>query len=107
MQILKGGVLYFSLVFATGFVLRTIRVLWIVPSIGMRLADLMELPIVLAVTIIAARLAVRCLPLGATPGMRLVVGLVALGWLLVAELTVILWVRHLTIAGYLASLDPV
>jgi hypothetical protein len=39
--------------------------------------------------------------------MRFIVGLVALGLLLVAEVTVILWVRHLTIRGYLASRDPV
>jgi hypothetical protein len=107
MQILKAGVLYFLAVFATGFVLGTIRVLWMVPIVGVRLAELMELPIMLVVTIIAARLAVRRLPLCRTPGMRLMVGLVALGLLLVAELTVMLWVRHLTIGRYLASRDPV
>lgn len=86
MQILKAGVLYFSLVFASGFALGAIRVLWIVPIVGVRLAELMEMPIVLLVTIIAARWAVRRLPLWPTPGMRLSVGSVALGLLLVAEL---------------------
>jgi hypothetical protein len=32
MPILKAGVLYFALVFGAGFVLGTIRTLWIVPS---------------------------------------------------------------------------
>lgn len=93
--------------FATGFVFGTIRVLWIVPIVGVRLAELMELPIMLAVTMIAAPWAVRRLRLWSTPGIRLSGGLVALGLLLVAELTVILWVRHLTIAEYLRSRDSV
>jgi hypothetical protein len=38
MQILKAGVLYFALVFGAGFVLGTIRILWIVPSFGTRTA---------------------------------------------------------------------
>jgi len=33
-QILKAAALYFGLVFGTGFVLETIRVLWVVPRIG-------------------------------------------------------------------------
>jgi hypothetical protein len=45
MQILKPGVLYFGFVFGVGFVLGTIRALWIVPRLGTRLAELMEAPI--------------------------------------------------------------
>ena len=55
MQILKAGVLYFALVFGAGFVLGTIRVLWLVPSLGARTAELIETPIMLVVTILAAR----------------------------------------------------
>ncbi len=51
MQVVKAGVLYFALVFAVGFVLGTIRTLWIVPRFGTRMAELMEMPIMLAVTI--------------------------------------------------------
>ena len=40
-------------------------------------------------------------------GRRLGVGLVALGLLLVAEFTVVLWLRGLAIGEYLASRDPV
>jgi hypothetical protein len=77
MQSLKAGVLYFSIVFATGFVLGTIRTLWILPSVGVRLAELMEMPVMLVVTITAARWAVRRLGLSPTPGMRLSIGFVA------------------------------
>jgi hypothetical protein len=34
MQILKARVLYFSMVFGIGFLLWTIRPLWIVPRVG-------------------------------------------------------------------------
>jgi hypothetical protein len=61
LQIFKAGVLYFSLVFATGFVLGNIRVFWIVPILGVRWAELMELPVMLVVTILAARWAARIL----------------------------------------------
>ena len=51
MQVVKAGVLYFALVFEAGFVLGTIRTLWVFPRIGTRTAELMEMPIMLAVTI--------------------------------------------------------
>jgi len=38
MQILKAGVLYFALVFGAGFVLGTIRTLWVAPRVGTRLS---------------------------------------------------------------------
>ena len=55
METLKAGSLYFALVFAAGFVLGTIRTLWVVPRVGTRKAELMETPIMLAVTIVVAR----------------------------------------------------
>ena len=55
MQILKAGALYFSLVFGVGFVLGAVRTLWIVPRLGTRKAELMEMPIMLFVIILAAR----------------------------------------------------
>ncbi len=107
MQILKASVLYFALVFGVGFVLGTIRTLWVVPSFGTRTAELMETPIMFVVTILAARWMARRLSLPPTPATRLGVGFVALGFLLVAEFTVVLWLRGLTIGEYLASRDPV
>jgi uncharacterized membrane protein len=55
MQVVKAGVLYFTLVFVSGFVLGTIRTLWVVPGLDTRTAELMEMPIMLAVTIVAVR----------------------------------------------------
>jgi hypothetical protein len=107
MQTLKAGVLYFALVFGAGFVLGLIRILWLVPRFGTRTAELMETPIMLAVIIFAARWIVRGLAMPPTPSKRLGVGFVALGLLLVAEFTLVLWLRGLTIDEYLATRDPV
>ena len=51
-QILKAGALYFSVVFGAGFVLGTIRTLWVLPSFGARRAELMEATIILAITVL-------------------------------------------------------
>jgi len=107
MPILKAGVLYFALVFGAGFVLGTIRTLWIVPRVGTRTAELMETPIMLVITILAARWTVRRLAVPSVPSARLGMGFVALGLLLVAEFTLVLWLRGMSIREYLASRDPV
>jgi hypothetical protein len=55
MQILKAGALYFALVFGAGFVLGPVRILWVVPRIGTRMAELMETPIPFVVVMVAAQ----------------------------------------------------
>jgi hypothetical protein len=90
MQILKAGALYFALVFGAGFVLGPIRILWVVPRVGTRMAELTEAPIMLVVTIISARWIVRRLAVPSTPSSRLGMGGIALGLLLVAEFTLVL-----------------
>jgi hypothetical protein len=107
MQILKAGVLYFTLVFGAGFVLGPIRILWVVPRFGTRMAELMEAPIMFVVIIVAARWIVRRLALPSTALSRLGMGCIALGLMLVAEFTLVLWIRGLPISAYLASRDPV
>ena len=59
MQIVAAGVVYFLVVFGAGFVLGAIRVLWVVPRMGVRGAELLEMPIMLIVTVLAARWVVR------------------------------------------------
>jgi hypothetical protein len=107
MQVLTAGALYFALVFAAGFVLGPIRVLWAEPRFGPRVAELMEAPIMLVVIVLAARAVLRRLAVPSAPGPRLGMGGVALALLLGAELAVVLRLRGLTIAEYLASRDPV
>jgi hypothetical protein len=106
MRAVKAGVLYFGLVFGVGFVLGPIRVLWLVPRVGTRLAELMEMPIMLVVTIWAASWMVRRFALPATASSRLGMGGLALGLLLAAEFLLVLRLRGMTVSGYLASRDP-
>lgn len=105
--ILKAGLLYFAVVFTVGFVLGVIRVLWAVPRFGSREAELLEMPVMLVATILAALWVVRRLavPPGTWP--RLGMGLVALGFLLLTELSVVLQLRGLSIEEYLANRDPI
>jgi len=106
-RILKAGALYFGVVFGAGFVLGTIRVIWVVPRLGERTAELIEAPVMLGVTILAARWAVRRRAVPPVALQRLGMGLIGLGLLLVAELVVVLLVRGLTVGEYLASRDIV
>lgn len=107
MQILKAGTLYFALVFGAGFVLGTIRTLWVVPIVGMRKAELMEEPLMLVITFLAVRWVIRRLRLPSRALTRLGMGLVGLGLLVAAELGFVLWLRGLTIREYVESRDPV
>ena len=107
MRILKAGVLYFVLVFGTGFVLGTIRTLWVVPRLGTRMAELMETPIMFVVTILAARWTAQRLAVPPTRSGRLGMGGIAFGLMLAAEFGLVLWVRGLSIREYLATRDPV
>lgn len=61
----------------------------------------------LVVIVPSARWAARCLTIPASWARRLAIGLVALGLLLLAEFTVVLWIRGFTITQYLADRDPV
>ena len=107
MQILKSGALYFALVFGTGFVLGTIRILLVVPRIGTRTAELIETPVMILVSFIAARWTIRPLVAQPTTTERIAIGFVALALLVIAEFTFAIWFQDLTISEYLASRDPV
>jgi len=67
----------------------------------------MEAPIMFVVIIISARWIVRRLAVPYTLSIRLGMGCVALGLLLVIKFTLVLWLRGLSISDYLASRDPV
>jgi hypothetical protein len=70
------------------------------------MAELMETPIMLVVTIAAGWWIVRRLAVPWTPSHLLGMGCLALGLLLVAEFTLVLWLRGLSISEYLAAPDP-
>ena len=107
MKTLKAGVVYFAFVFAAGFVLGTIRTLWIVPRLGVRTAELAEAPIMFCISILATRWVVRHLRVPPLWLRRLAVGCIALGLMLVAEFTLGLLIRGMTIREDFAARDPV
>jgi len=107
MQVVKAAAIYFALVFGAGFVLGTIRTPWVIPRFGTRMAELMEMPIMLAVTIVAARWTVLRLSVPSMWSARLEMGCMALVLTLIAEFGFVLWIRGLSIKSYFATRDPV
>jgi hypothetical protein len=107
MQVFKAGALYFAFVFGVGFVFGTVRTLWVVPRVGTRMAELLETPIMLLVTILAARWTVLLLAVPRASSARLAMGCIALLLMLVAEFGFVFWLRGLSVRQYLATRDPV
>jgi len=89
------------------FLLGPIRILLVVPRFGTRAAELMETPIMFVIIIVAAWWIVRHLAVPFKPSYRFGIGCIALGLLLVAEFTLVLWLQGLSIKEYLANRDPV
>jgi hypothetical protein len=107
MRIFRSGLAYFALVFGAGFVLGAIRVPLLVPRLGVRVAELIEMPIMLVVIVLAARFIARRFSLARSISVRLGVGAVALGLLLAAELLLAFLFRGQSVGEYIASRDPV
>ena len=107
MRMIKAGALYFACVFGAGFVFGSIRVPLLVPRLGVRVADLIEMPLMLCVIVFAARWIVRRFELPATPAARLGTGLLALAMTLAAEFAFAAWLEGQSVVGYIASRDPV
>ena len=97
---------YFASVFSIGFVLGAARTLWIAPRLGERLAELIEMPVMVAASFLVAR---ALMSRAGAVGIRdaALVGIAALALLLFAELAVVAFVRGQTLADYAASRDPV
>ena len=104
---LRPGVLYFVLVFGAGFILGPIRVLWLVPRLGERWAELIELPVMVVAIVLAARFVVRRLAVPPTTPARLMMGGSGLVLTLAAECALVQWLRGMTPADYFSSRDPV
>ncbi|MDQ2948009.1 MAG: hypothetical protein M3Y27_19085 [Acidobacteriota bacterium] len=103
----NAAVAYFALVLGTGFVLGTIRVPFLVPRLGERYAELLEMPIMFVVVVLAARYVVRRFRLPPSLSVRLLVGFAALLMSVLAELLLATALQDLSVGQYLASRDPV
>jgi hypothetical protein len=107
MQALRPGLVYFLLVFGTGFVLGTVRVLLIVPLVGHRTAELLEMPLMLSATVLAARWITRRFPEPYSSAGGLAIGGIALGLMLTGEMAVGVGLRGMTAPEIILNRDPV
>jgi type IV secretory pathway TrbD component len=103
---LFAGLIYFALVFGVGFALGTLRVLVIIPLVGVRTAELIEFPIMLAVSYMAAKRVIKWLAVPPTMTGRIEMGAFALILLLAAEFGFVLWLRGMSLAEYFETRDP-
>jgi hypothetical protein len=104
---IRAGVAYFAIVFGAGFVLGTIRVPFLVPHLGERASELIEMPFMAAVILVSARFISTRFALPAATIVRLGAGCLALALLLAAELLLAVALQHRTPGDYIASRDPV
>jgi predicted signal transduction protein with EAL and GGDEF domain len=119
MRAIQAGLAYFGIVFGTGFVLGAFRVPFLVPRLGERWAELVEMPVMAVVIVLAARWIVRRFSLvdanrrshlrpdGRSHVRCWIIGVLALALMLVAELLLAVVVAGGSVAAYLAGRDPV
>ncbi len=105
--VIKAGLAYFALVFGAGFVLGALRVTFLVPRLGERMAELGEMPLMFVVILVAAGFVIRRFAVPPSMPARLGAGLLALVLLLAAELVLALVLQEQSFADYVASRDRV
>ncbi len=103
MRIAIAALVYFAVVFGAGFVLGTVRVLWVEPRLGATLAVLCEAPFLLAAMVVAARWVPRKMRLGNDPGSLALMGIGALVLQQVADIALGMALRGITPAQQMAN----
>lgn len=101
-SVVLAGSAYFAMVFGVGFVLGTLRVTWLAPRLGETKAVFAELPVMLtASTLVAIWLVTRFeVPIALWD--RVIMGGVAFGLLMLAELALSTLMMGRTLAAHLA-----
>ena len=103
MRILKAGGIYFLLMFAVGWILGPIRVLWAIPRFGPLPGMLLEAVVMSLAMIIAARWAIRRFDVGTALAPAISMGLIAFGCLIPAEISGALLIRGIPLKEYLGT----
>lgn len=99
---LTAGIIYFTSIFAVGFVLGTLRTLWIAPAVGNLWGVLIELPIILSASWLTCGWLLRCFSITGLPR-RLTMGLFAFLLLMVVEAMLAVLVFGNSLSGYAAG----
>ena len=102
-----SALVYFLLVFGVGFILGSIRVIFIVPRLGERISELIEMPFMFVAVVLSARFVAQRFSLPAATSSRLFVGLLALTLLLLAEFLLAVAIQDRSLDAYIASRDPI
>lgn len=97
----RAALIYFALVFAVGFLLGPLRVLWLEPWFGKTIAVLLEAPLLILAMWFAAPAAARWARLGGGWSRHVVVGVLALALQQAADLAVGFGLRGMTLADQL------
>ena len=106
MGVLRAAFVYFLIVFGAGFVLALVRIPFLVPRFGVRTAELMEMPVMLAVIAWASWRLARGTPALSRAG-RLAAGLLALCFLVITEVALGYALGARSPGAYLEGRDPV
>lgn len=101
------GALYFAIVFGVGFALGPVRVLWLEPRVGVRLAQLIEAPFLCLAIVMAGRWVGQRLRQGYGPLPRLGAGMLAAGLVLAADVGVGVALRGMSVVEVFSQRDPV
>ncbi len=107
MRSLQGALVYVCLVFGSGFALGLVRVAFLVPRLGERSAELLEMPLMALVMVLAARFVVRHHLQGTPRASLLACGGIALALMITAEAAVGLWLQHRSLAEIVRGHDPI
>ncbi|HSN81953.1 MAG TPA: hypothetical protein VLS88_05210 [Polyangiales bacterium] len=103
-RVVEAGAAYFAIVFAAGFALGTLRVLFVAPRWGELSAVLLELPFMLAIAWVACgRILIRFRIPRRIP-LRLSVGALAFAFLMLAEVILSVAVFNRSMSDYLHEL---
>lgn len=105
MQVLRHAAIYFLQVFAVGFGLGIVRVGWLLPRLGGRTAELLELPVMMFASAWLAGVRHRRWPT-ASIGKLAAVGGLAL-WMLLGAECLLGWLQGRSPAAVLFDRDPV
>jgi ABC-type uncharacterized transport system permease subunit len=98
-----AGILYFAAAFALGFVLGTVRTLWLAPRLGAAAATALELPVMLAFSWLVCGWLLRKGSVPHTLPARLAMGATAFVLLMIAEAGVSVLLLGRTVRDHLAT----
>jgi hypothetical protein len=99
----KAGSIYFLVVFAAGFVMGTVRVVAMAPTLGHTGAVILELPVMLTIAWFASRHAIARFGVPAALSARLTMGTLAFVLVMLAEVAVSVFAFQNTLVEHIAA----